>query len=1203
MQHGKAGNREDGRGREQSRDREQSRGALTFSCEQIELSPEPGAAVEGSFHIYMEEGPGGSGRALEAYVTATDGRMECLTPYAAGSGEEICYCFHGEYMEPGETLRGEFRIVSSLGEYRLPFMVLVEEGGLDSSIGRLTGLTHFTNLAKSNWQEAVALFYGEGFEGILEAELRPLYHAMSRIRGNEHNMEEFLLSAGRKQRIEYTTEEAAISLDNPREIGEGVLTVVKNGWGHTFLRVETEGDFVFTERKYLEEGDFPGNICRLPVYIEREQLHRGRNFGRIHLVNDHTRLTIPVVVRLGAVIGPREAVRREKKKLHARMVRLYLNYRMKKLSRAEWQGQTDLLMERLQELDGTDISTRLFQAQILISKERYNEAEWLLGRAGELLQDSAEKEPELWAYYKYLTTLLRPEAAYMEESARLVEQIYKANRSSWRVAWLLLFLSEEYERSTSGKWLFLENQWNYGCRSPVMYLEALLLLLGNPVLLRKLEGFELQVLWFGARNDMLSPELAEQLLLHAGRMREFSEILYRILIRLWKRREDDGYLQEICSLLIKGGRTGTGYFPWYRLGVERELRITRLYEFYMLSVDMEQGVMLPRQVLMYFSYQDNLDYERTALLYSCVAQCRDEYPELYGVYKNRIGLFMLRQIQKEHINRDLAYLYRELLTSSMVGDHNGAALCRLFFAYEVWWEEDGIESVIVCQPGNHGEMRWPAVGKKRWVPLYGEDNLILLEDKEGNRLAGSARIGREKLMNPGRLLNKAVSFVRDNPALDIYMCGSGREWSHVSASGMERVERVCAGSSTESWLKRELTLRLARYLCENGEGERFEALLARTDGGLFSAGERAELFGLMVQTGSVESALAWLEDYGPYGLDTRLLALLASKQIEEMEYREDAALLEAAEYAFERGRREGIVLRYLCLYRQGLTEELCELWKAAGQYGVDRSGLTERILEQILFSGAFPGETDEILEEYAREGGDILLADELVRRSVAEYLAGGDRPGEFAIRRLHERLTETETPVREELSGEELSREERLAFLRYLSEKGCPQEMEEAARAVLEDFLKEGIRLNFFRRLSFCQDLLWELGEQTIVEYRGRGGSVRIRYALLREDWQSDWMTEEMSMVYTGCYVKVFTLFFGEKLRYIIEEEAYGELYETPQREVGKNDMGGEGVGGAYGLVNRMIISGALGDQSRQARLLETYEKNRFFNERLFETR
>ncbi len=110
-----------------------------------------------------------------------------------------------------------------------------------------------------------------------------------------------------------------------------------------------------------------------------------------------------------------------------------------------------------------------------------------------------------------------------------MEQIYRYDRTRWRVAWLLLYLSEEYNRSASGKWLFLEKQYQYGCTSPVIYLEALALLNSNPALLRKLNGFELQVLHFGARQEAISDSLLEQLLYLSGRVREYSPLLCRIL--------------------------------------------------------------------------------------------------------------------------------------------------------------------------------------------------------------------------------------------------------------------------------------------------------------------------------------------------------------------------------------------------------------------------------------------------------------------------------------------------------------------------------------------------------------------------------------------------------------------------------------------------------------------------------------------------
>lgn len=59
-------------------------------------------------------------------------------------------------------------------------------------------------------------------------------------------------------------------------------------------------------------------------------------------------------------------------------------------------------------------------------------------------------------------------------------------------------------------------------------------------------------------------------------------------------------LQEVCSLLIKGSKTGPDAFTWYQMGVESHLRITNLYEYYMASVDLDSVLELPKVILMYF---------------------------------------------------------------------------------------------------------------------------------------------------------------------------------------------------------------------------------------------------------------------------------------------------------------------------------------------------------------------------------------------------------------------------------------------------------------------------------------------------------------------------------------------------------------------------------------------------------------------------
>ncbi len=194
--------------------------------------------------------------------------------------------------------------------------------------------------------------------------------------------------------------------------------------------------------------------------------------------------------------------------------------------------------------------------------------------------DREECRPEIWCYYLYLTTLYAEEDAYVDEITERISWIYKKNRDNWRIGWLMLHLLEEYAKSPSRRWMFLEEQFQGGCTSPVLYIEAWHLLEMNPALLMKMESFEIQVLNFAAKKGFLIRDIIVQVRYQIQKMKAYSERAFYILKEYYGKFPDNETLQAVCTLLIKGNRTDSASFSWYSLGVEQELRITRLYEYY-----------------------------------------------------------------------------------------------------------------------------------------------------------------------------------------------------------------------------------------------------------------------------------------------------------------------------------------------------------------------------------------------------------------------------------------------------------------------------------------------------------------------------------------------------------------------------------------------------------------------------------------------
>lgn len=1169
-------------------------GSLDFSCTKIELSLHRGELYEGSFRISAPEGRFTNGR-----VISSDLRMECLTREFTGCDEEILFRFHGETLEEGDVVKGNFYVVSNQGEYYLPFVASVERTVLQSSGGPVKNLFHFANLAKSSWQEAVKLFYSPDFAVLFQggdAAHWNAYRALSAVDGREQNVEEFLIQINKKQRVEYLTEEKELFLETSAAgtayaALERELVIVRNGWGFTRLYVECEGDFLFTEKEVLTDDDFLGNRCALPVFIDSHYCRRGKNYGRIFLYNSYVSLTVPVTVRAGE--GGGSGVSLAKKRDVVQLMEFYQAFRTRKIGTSTWLRETRKLVEKQVSQEENDVAARLFQAQLLITEERYNEAGWILDHVSELLQ-KGQGDDTLLAYYLYLTTLTHRDGRYVNRVTADVERIYRQDNSNWRVAWLLLYLSEEYHKSVTGKWVFLEKQYAIGCSSPVLYIEALALVNNNPALLRRLGGFERQVLWYGVRQELLKPEVVEQLLYLTGKLREYQPVVYRILERLYQKKKDVRILQEICTLLIKGGKTGERYFGWYRAGVENQLKITNLYEYYMMSLDLNGVQEIPKIVLLYFSYQNNLDYEHCAYLYAWLLKNEDKYGDVLESYRPGMEQFCIDQIGKLHMNRHLAVIYSRCLKPEMITEQTAGALSKLLFANLIRVEDDRLKYVYVYQPGNLYPEEYALSGGEAWVALYGNGCTVAFADAWDNRFIKSAGYTMEKLMLPGKFLRLLLPAAKSCPQLDLYLCSGESGNPEQEPENMERALRVLSSGYAESGVRRELTLKILQYYYDTDDMRRLDEYLKTVSPEELTMEERGRVLKYMVLRGNYELAEEWLRAYGPYFADVKVLVRLIGPLMEKNNMVEDELLTASAAYAFWKGKYDSTILRYLAAHYQGMTKSLRDIWKAARAFDVDCYRLSENILVQMLYSGAFVGETMEIFRCYVLQGAKPEVEEAFLAQCACDY---------FVKDRIVEQEVFDEIQAMY-LRGEPVPRVCRLAFLKYYAEMRVERsaQVRELADVFLRELLAEGVRLEFFREYGDNPQVAQEMADKTILEYRASPGSrACLHYVVLRGDGEAEeYISEYMREVYGGVCFKEFILFFGESLQYYITEEKDGEEQLTVSGTLQKSDTAAETEGSRYQLVNDIAISRAMEDFDTMDNLLEEYGKKEFLTGRLF---
>lgn len=1166
---------------------EYDRGFLEFSCPKLELTLEKDSVYEDSFTIYSSPH-----RMTEGYVYASDTHMQCLTPRFVGNGEVIMYRVDTTGLEEGEVLEGRFYVVSNQGEYVLPFIITVAYTVMESSLGEIRNLFHFANLAKTNWWEAVRLFYSPKFKKIFTGSDRQylgIYEGLSKYNGNEQNIEEFLLQIKKKQKIEYIIEETELLLENPEGVMEYELPISRNGWGYTCLYVETEGDFLYVSREKLTEEDFLGNICRLSVQVDSAHLHRGNNYGCIRLWNAYTDLNIPVTVRYtGQSVSTGES---QKKAITLQIMKYYQDFRVKKMNLSAWLEATGTQVESLLALDDNNITARLFQAQLLITREHFNEADWILEHVKKLL-DEAEAVPDVYrAYYLYLTTLLSREENYIDEIASQVEEMFLYHPDEWRIAWLLLYLKPEYSYSAAKKWMFLEEQFKRGCHSPIIYIEAFQLIAVNPTLLMKLEEFEVQVLYYIVRKGILTRPIADQIHCLIPKMKEYSGLYYRMLTACYEIVQDREILTAICTLLMKGGKIGKEYFSWYKKGVEQEIRLTRLYESYMMSLDTEREEILPKMVLRYFSYHSELDYEKNAYLYNYIYQHREENRELYFTYEEKIERFMEEQIGRQHINRNLANLYEKLLTPQVLHGELAEAMAPLLFTHIVCTERKDMKRVVVYQPRAGYEQIYQVNDGTALVPVYGSDSIIFFEDGNYNRFSESVPYTMKKLMQTEPLFDQIAPMVHHQLGVDIYVSERSSR-SGITPENEEHFRNLLASPAISLEYKREVGSKLLHYYYDHDRMESLDEYLQTLPVEVLESRERKEALHFMILRGLYEQAYEWIQGYGCKGIEPKMLVRLSSRLLEETEFTEDALVTEMAIQAFRQGKYDENTLRYLVKYYEGTTKELRDIWIAATAASADTCELCEKMLIQMLFTGAYVGEKLDIYAAYAASGGSMEIEEAFLTRCAYDYFIRDKMMGAVAFKELL-RLAE---------AGRVLHLVCKLSCLKFYALNR--DELETDRIGILRFFLREAmgdrIHFEYYKELYDIMPEAGQLIDKTMIEYHAKPGSrAVIHYMIGREEEDGNYIVEEMKEVFAGVYIKEVVLFFGETLQYYIMEKGEEEQL-TESATIQKNDSGVIMPESKYNMINDIVMSKAMQDFKTVDEMLKEYRYRDYMTNQIF---
>lgn len=1166
---------------------------LIFSVSKIEDSMISGELVEGTFTLTSERN-----EAFTANIYTSDMRLVCRNNHVSGEEAVIHYVFDSTGLEAGDVIKGDIHIVSSAGEYYLPFTFSITYGIVQSSLGNVRNLFHFANQAQVNWEEAVSLFYSPSFEQVFGGNDRihyDKYRGYSNITGNAQSVDDFIVAVNKKRPVMYSVDKTTYEFNDISDVVRCELALHKSTWGCIALDISTDVPFIQLEKDKLSYGDFLGNSHNLVFYILGDVLHEGRNYGRITIKSAYQEIEISIIARHRARVNAKRIERREKRNLTARLMRKYIEFRMKKLTVNNWVRESMKIVERLNALDDKNPISRLFQVQLLTVQHRENEASWILEHVENEMH--IEESPiECYAYFLYLKTLISRDDDYINSVAQEVARLYEKKPQSFEILWTLLYLDEELAQNATRKIAMIEKLFDEGCTSPVLYVEAYNFFVANPEKFSKISKFEMQIMFFALKQGNINADLLKQFLYIASKNRTYSDVMYKLLSLAYDVTEDAELIEIICSMLIKANISGPKYFRWFDIAVRMQLRITKLYEYYMYSIPFSYEGMIPKSVLMYFGYRNDMSYHKIAFMYANLIKHKRENRESYESYREHMLVFAVEQIALEHIDANLAIIYEDVIFVEMIKPEMAQHLAKILFANEIEVKDPNARKVVLIQEQFEGEMVFPVENGYAYPTIYSANYTLFSEDAYGRRrmLTGSSI---RKLLNEAVYVQAIRYYVSDNVYFSMYLCEGKKHYIVVDETNVEFCRQLAESKLVSEHYKRDIRMALLRYYYDNDLITTLDEFLINLDVKVLGAKDRADVVKFLVRRGMFEKAYEIITIYGIEEVSAKVCVRICNHMIEVKDQLPDAMLLKVCYFAFNSGKYDEVTLRYLVEHYEGLTKELRDIWKAAIDFDIDCFQLIERIIIQMIFTRATVGEKEEIFEQYVKLG-----ASSRVKLAYLTYIAF-----EYFTK---ERLTDEKIfmhIIDIYRMGDALNDACKLALLKYYAEEehNHTDEIRRMLKTFLVDFMHRNTYFKFFASYSSLVPEIADYMDKTIIEYRTNPGyRVTLHYIMESPGNDDDnYHTEEMRNMFGGVFSREFVLFFGENLQYYITEEQGGKEVLTESNEISMSDTGSSTVESRYTMLNDMVVSHTVQDESTLLELMKDYVEADAFTHKVFKIR
>lgn len=1111
-----------------------------------------------------------SGLHIKGLVYSSNIRVKIKNNAFGGSRNHIGYEVDSRHLTQGDTITGAFYFVTGGGERKVPFEFHVDLGVSGRTLEGLKTPEAFGEIAKKDLDTALRLFEYQDFVEapfMQDMHIRTLYDGLKGHAGRQNLLEEFLVALKVKEPVE-------LDFDMERRVYEGLIQPLKeelevksSAWGYVRFEVEADGDFIELPKKAFTVSDFKDGVCRIPYIVNPARLHRGKNLGalKIFTVRSEERLRIEVQAADDDAGG---SFSRKQGEL-ARYLTLRLEYETGMYEERLLLNQMGQELERIRQISGENLMNQLLRAELCLMEGQKERASAVLDGCRVEVSDQRRDSQELYCFFQYLMFQLQKKDGQRDALIRLMRRCLKEGCHHY-LFFLWMKLEPSMEDSPGELLDRLKELFGSGCHSPFLYAQAFRLYARDTYFLKKVESFELQVLWFAAKRDLIEEELALRVAELAGVAKHYHKLYYRILVMLHTSFPKKELLSAVCCMLIKGDCRESGYFHWYQEALKEGISLTRLYEYFLYSLPKDYPYLLPKEVLMYFSYEKDLDEYSRSVLYMNILKYLKPGAPLYKQYERDIERFMMEQLLQSRINRRLVVLYRHMLYPEMIDERVAKVLPAILKSYRVQLKNSRIKYVIVCYEELKGEDAFPIRDGVAYVPLFLEHTVLLFQDDYGNRYANIPyrKLPAMEKTNIRELEERCYDIIPSQPMLRLQECGEIVGGGIRDESDVMMLQRASADLDLHPLYQRKILSGVLQYYQDRLDADEENVggevdYLMDLDLKRLTRKERSSVCETLISRDYMREAFDIIREYGGEGIRSSRLLKLCVRMILQNLFDQDDILLNLTCRLFSEGKFDGVMLDYLCEHFNGSTKQMFKILNQGIREHIDTYDMPERLLAQMIFTGE-TGRIDQVFDWYAagKKTSDNIVKAYFTLKTVDYFLK--DRPtGDSVFAWLEGALHSTQDKSR-------VPTIYLLALTRYYAElPALDEERSALCKGMVELLLQEGRVFPYFRKLGSLIPMPDSIMDKVTVEYKcGRDAIPELMVRVLPEE--EEYHSETMRRVYPGIFIRQKVLFDGEIMEYQVYELRGEERVLMKEGSIASEPDEGRGKNSRFAALNEM---------------------------------